>query len=100
LDRKEINEISNLAFINGKTNREISSKEPIRYLSDLIKKSGEKVLNGYHIPVNPELLEVKNYEQFLNYRRTEIVKEINDFIGKIDSAKMEIPTSEKEKVID
>lgn len=81
-DRKEINEIANLAFIGGKTNRNISNKEPKKYLIDVVEKRGEEILEHHNLPVDTELWELDNYQEFLNYRRNQLVKTINSFIEK------------------
>ncbi len=81
-DRKEINEIANMAFIGGKTNRNISNKEPRKYLIDVIEKRGEEILEYHNLPSNKELWELDNYQDFLAYRREKLVKSINSFIEK------------------
>ena len=40
----EINEIANMAFITGQTNRRISNKEATGYLADIVAKQGEGAL--------------------------------------------------------
>lgn len=82
-DRKEINDIANLAFIGGKTNRNISNKEPKKYLIDVIDKRGEEILEHHHLPGNKDLWELDNYQDFLTYRRNQIVKTINSYIEKL-----------------
>jgi len=82
-DRKEINDIANLAFIGGKTNRNISNKEPKKYLVDVIEKRGDEVLEHHNLPAKQELWELDNYPEFLNYRRAQIVKTINAYVEKL-----------------
>lgn len=80
-DKKEINEIANIAFICGKTNRQITNKEPINYLEkEVIAKRGEDALTSQLIPLDKELWEISNYQQFLDYRRKAISKTINEFM--------------------
>jgi len=43
-ETREINEIANMAFIAGKTNRKISNKEPTTYLPGIVKDRGEEAL--------------------------------------------------------
>jgi len=84
-DKKEINEIANLAFIGGKTNRQITNKEPINYLDkEVVAKRGEEALTSQLIPLDKKLWEINNYQQFLNYRRNAISDAINDFMMKFE----------------
>lgn len=80
-DRKEINEIANLAFINGKTNRQISSKPPEVYFKGIIKERGIEALETQLIPNNSNLWGTNNYQEFLKARRKSIVVEINKFLS-------------------
>ncbi len=79
-DKKEINEISNLAFIGGKTNRQITNKEPKIYFEDVIQKRGQDALTSQLIPMNKEFWEISNYRKFLEFRREKIAEEIDKFI--------------------
>lgn len=84
-NKKEINEIANLAFIGGKTNRQITNKEPINYLEkEVVAKSGEGALVSQLIPLDKKLWEIGNYQEFLNYRRNEIANAINAFMKKFE----------------
>jgi len=85
-DQKEINEIANLAFIGGKTNRQITNKEPIKYLEqEVIAKRGEDALTSQLIPLDKRLWEIDNYQEFLKYRRESIADEINKFMAQFNS---------------
>lgn len=74
--RKSINDIANLAFISGKTNRNISDKDPAKYLASIEPKN----LRSQYITTNPTLWKLENFEDFLQHRRKSLVKEINSFI--------------------
>jgi hypothetical protein len=76
----EINEIANMAFITGQTNRRISNKEPGEYLPDIVKKQGQATLESQRVPVNAELWTLDNYRQFLTARREALAQCMNDFI--------------------
>lgn len=80
-DTREINEIANLAFISGKTNRTISNKEPKIYMQEILLKNGTKVFEMQNIPIDTHLWELSNFNLFLDYRRERIVIEINEFIN-------------------
>lgn len=84
-DKKEINEIANLAFIGGKTNRQITNKEPINYLDkEVVAKRGEESLVSQLIPLDKKMWEIDNYLEFLNYRRNAIANVINEFMNKFE----------------
>ena len=83
-ERKEINEIANMAFIGGKTNRHILNKEPVEYLEkEVLAKRGEDALTSQLITLDKNLWDIKNYREFLAWRRTAIAKAINDFMNKL-----------------
>ena len=83
-DKKEINEIANMAFIGGKANRQILNKKPSYYLeNEVIAKRGEEALTSQLIPTDKTMWEIKNYREFLNYRRQAIADEINKFMGRL-----------------
>jgi hypothetical protein len=77
---KEINELSNMAFIGGRTNRVVTNKLPKDYLSDIASKYGESVLVDELIPTDRSLWELDKYPDFLVYRRQKIVDLINSFL--------------------
>jgi hypothetical protein len=77
---READDIANLAFIGGKTNRVISDKAPSAYFPALIGKAGEDAFAAQCIPLDPELLEVSRYKDFLSARRMMIAKRLNDFL--------------------
>jgi len=81
-DRKEINEIANIAFIGGKTNRNISNKEPEKYLIDVVDKRGEDILDHHLLPSDRKLWKLNKYNEFLAYRREKLVENINTFLKK------------------
>ena len=84
-DKKEINEIANLAFIGGKTNRQITNKEPISYFEkEVVAKRGEKALTSQLISLDKKLWEISNYQEFLTDRRTAIAETINKFMKKFE----------------
>ncbi|MEK6886074.1 MAG: DUF262 domain-containing protein [Nanoarchaeota archaeon] len=83
-DRKEINEIANMAFIGGKTNRTITNKEPKIYFEDIIQKKGEGALTSQLITMNKEYWEINNFLIFTQKRRELIAEEINKFMKKLE----------------
>lgn len=85
IDRRNINDISNLAFINGKTNRSISNKKPENYLEDILQKRGGQALISQHIPLDKAEWELSNFLQFLDDRRVKLTDEINECIRELSS---------------
>lgn len=78
---READDIANLAFIGGKTNRAISDKSPSVYFPALIENAGAGAFAAQCIPTAPELLEVSRYKDFLAERRKLISKRLNEFLS-------------------
>ncbi|MBV8648411.1 DUF262 domain-containing protein [Paludibacterium sp.] len=76
----EINEIANMAFITGQTNRRISNKEATGYLADIVAKQGEQALLSQCVPTNPDLWPIECYRDFLQQRRVALAERMNSFI--------------------
>ncbi len=78
---READDIANLCFIAGKTNRQISDKAPGQYFAPMIEKSGLTAFEAQCIPTEPTLLGVDGYKAFLHQRRTLVAKRLNEFLG-------------------
>jgi len=78
---READDIANLAFIGGKTNRQISDREPSQYFPKLIEKLGLTPFESQCIPTDNDLLEVIAYKSFLTERRRLIAQRLNAFLG-------------------
>lgn len=78
---READDIANLCFIGGKTNRQISDKPPRQYFPPMIDKSGPAAFEAQCIPTDPALLDVDGYKAFLQKRRTLVVQRLNRFLG-------------------
>ena len=50
-EKQEINEISNMAFVSGRMNREIRAAEPCKYFPGIIQSRGEEALTLQAIPL-------------------------------------------------
>ena len=59
---READDIANLCFISGKTNRQISDKEPSQYLPPMIEKAGNSAFEKQCIPTAQTLLGVESYK--------------------------------------
>jgi hypothetical protein len=78
--RRLINDIANLAFIGGRTNRRISSKPPAEYVPPLLASQGKRAFEAQCIPVEPQLLRLQSYPEFLVERRKRIAERLNRFL--------------------
>ena len=81
LRRNQVNDISNLAFIGGRTNREISAKAPSDYLKKIIESKDVQLLNLQAIPTEGEILDEYSYDDFLLKRRKLITQRINELLS-------------------
>jgi len=79
-EKAEINAISNMAFISGRMNRNISNKRPVDYFPKIIDDRGDEALKSQCIPLDQSLWKVDNYRSFLEHRRTALAKAINAFV--------------------
>lgn len=76
----QINDICNLAFINGRTNRRISKKAPAEYLPEIVSGAGKDALRKQCIPDDPDLWRLEAYDDFLAARRTLVAQRLNKFL--------------------
>lgn len=76
----EINEIANMAFITGQTNRKLGRKEPADYFPAIVKDQGELALTSQEVPTDSNLHHVANYRDFLVFRREALANRMNAFI--------------------
>lgn len=77
---READDIANLAFIGGKTNRQISDQPPSQYFPRLIEKSGLAAFQAQCIPTETRLLDVSAYKLFLAERRRLVAERLNEFL--------------------
>ena len=82
---READNIANLAFIGGKTNRQISDKAPSEYLPTLIEKVGTAAFDSQCIPTDAALLGADSYKRFLTARRAMVSRRLNDFLEVADA---------------
>lgn len=78
---READDIANLCFIAGKTNRQISDKPPSDYFPAILADSGRVAFDAQCIPTDQSLLGIECYKQFLQRRRELIAKRLNEFLG-------------------
>ena len=78
---RETDDIANLCFIAGKTNRRISSKGPAHYFPTIMADGEAAALAAQCIPTAPDLLERSSYPAFLAKRRVLIADRLNEFLA-------------------
>jgi len=52
-----------------------------RTLAQVKEEQGERALVDHCVPLDPDFWKTDNYRAFLEYRRAELAKAINEFIG-------------------
>ncbi|MBI4266167.1 MAG: DUF262 domain-containing protein [Acidobacteria bacterium] len=78
---READDIANLAFVGGRTNRQISDKAPVKYFPSIIDKSGTGPFEAQCIPTDPALLGAEAYKSYLAERRRDVSRRLNEFLG-------------------
>ena len=84
-DPSEVNEIANMAFIAGGTNRRLGKTPPEEYLPRVLQEQGEVALKAHCVPLDSNLWRIDNFREFLEYRRAALAAAINHFIN-LDTA--------------
>ena len=84
-DKAAINEIANMAFIAGGTNRKLAVSLPEQYFTAILESQGAAALEAHCIPTDPVLWQVDAYPRVLEYRRAALARAINEFIGGTDT---------------
>jgi hypothetical protein len=77
----DINQIANLAFIGGRTNRKLFTKLPEDYLAELVRSRGEEALITHCIPTERRLWQLEAFHEFAEFRRRALAKAVNEFIS-------------------
>ena len=80
IKRSLVDDIANLAFISGKTNRSISEKAPQDYLPS-IATNDVLQLQLQQVPLDDDLYGFSRYEDFLDERRHLIAARLNVFLS-------------------
>ena len=79
-EKSAINEIANMAFLNGSTNKNIAAKPAADYLANVVAAQGEVALKAQCVPTEPHLWEITAYTEFLTHRRRALADAMNDFV--------------------
>lgn len=80
-----VDDIANLCFISGKTNRSISDRAPVEYFADIADPT---TMDAQEIPSDPDLLELPAFHRFLAARRGRIAVRLNSYL---ESLRPEVP---------
>lgn len=78
----EVNEIANMAFITGQTNRRLSTKSPAEYFPGIVAKHGEEALLSQAITLDAALHDLARYREFLAVRREELARRMNEHLDR------------------
>ena len=81
---READDIANLAFIGGGTNRRISDKPPSDYIPPIVANGGSEPFVSQGIPLDEKFLQVQAYKEFLGERRKIVAHMLNKFLGTDD----------------
>lgn len=77
---READDIANLTFIGGKMNRSIGAKAPAEYVPRLVESRSDAPFRAQCIPLDPSLLTIDRYRQFLAARRQLIAARLNQYL--------------------
>jgi hypothetical protein len=78
--QREVDDIANLAFISGDTNRRISKTKFKDYIPEFVERIGADQFATQSIPLDEKLRELDAYKTFLAARRSEIAKRLNVYL--------------------
>ncbi|HVJ78256.1 MAG TPA: DUF262 domain-containing protein [Hyphomicrobium sp.] len=79
--QREIDDIANLAFIGGDTNRKISKTSFSDYFPKFVERIGSAPFEAQCIPLDNELRDLASYKSFLSVRRQKLAERLNQFLG-------------------
>ena len=78
--QREADDVANLVFIAGKTNRSYADKPPLDYAAALLTQEGAQPFDRQCVPTDAALWHPDAYPQFLSARRRLLAGTINRFI--------------------
>ena len=77
---READDVANLTFMGGRTNRKFSDEAPNVYAQAIREAAGDLPFQQQCVPLDPMLWEVERYRDFLNERRLLIAEALNMFL--------------------
>jgi hypothetical protein len=75
-----INEIANMAFVSGRTNRQLYTDLPEAYFPGVIGRRGEDALVSQCVSLEPRLRQLESFPQFVEVRRAALADAVNNMI--------------------
>jgi hypothetical protein len=78
-EKKEVNEIANMAFLSSSKNKHLGKTKPEIYLPDI----SADLLKRHAIPTQPDLWKVENYREFLAARRQLLAEAVNQHLDSV-----------------
>ncbi len=78
---RDADDIANLTFAGGRTNRKIADRPPATYAPAIIEQHGPAAFEQQAIPLDADLWEVSSYAAFLDRRRELLAEMINTFLS-------------------
>ena len=78
--RKIVNEVANRAFLTAETNISISNRYPEEYLPEVESRYPGALAHQF-IPMDPALWKIDRYADFLEVRRDNIARKLNEFMN-------------------
>jgi len=101
--RELTNQVANLAFISGASNREIGKKLPTTYLRSVSPQR----LSEQWVPARTDLWDLDAFPEFLEQRRLDLVNVLNELLGlggydasQAHEADSELPHEDDEEELD
>lgn len=88
-DSLTVDQVANLVFLSGPANNRISSTAPNLYLPEIAPER----LRAQHVPANPDLWTIANFEEFLLERRSLLAEAINRLLLSLNDQPSLWPTS-------
>lgn len=86
-----IDQVANLAFLSGKANATISSRQPGEYLA----KIDQNRLRAQAVPLDPSLWTLDQFEEFALQRRQLLADGLNKLIASLSDTPSLVPASDK-----
>ena len=83
----DANNIGNIAFQTGETNRAIGSRPPSEYMPEIVER-WPGTLESQWVPTDPELWKVENYSQFIEKRRHLLAEAANHLLETLRSGSL------------
>ena len=97
---READDIANLAFISGGTNRKVSDKPPAEYLATIPEVDRLEFHRTQCVPDEPELLKPESYDAFLARRRELVADRLNEYLQTTGHLEPERPRDPQLRVLD